>query len=1658
MDAGGGANAPGAVAPAEAGLGGRIPYGGSAGRGGRGRQRDAAPRSDRERFVGASPDIGVFDTDTTGDGVDLFNRTVKSIQIKVGSTNMKYMTEISQSLVDLVLLMPAKVPNPAESASAVAIQIWKEARKDQVERHQVYSDFKSSLYSLVLGQCTRSLEDKIEASPDFAVAQHDGIRLLVLIRTLMSRFDSSNTSVTLGCLQLLCSFTSLQIARGESLSRFHDKFVAQAEVLVDLEIDIVPYKTLVEVVVATGGYPNDVPDAGHIKAAYQKTLAMCFILGTASRYQGYVTELKNAMLEGRDNYPVTLAAAYHILRERSQDQVPASAAHGVAFVTNGEAAPTPGDNGVVHAQITCHSCQLLGHYSNHCPTAAPVRAEGKIGIVLSQTGGSVIPRTWVLLDNQANVDMFHNASLLKDIQTVDHWMSIHCNAGVTWTNQQGLLPGYGLVWYCPTAIANILSFANVSSRCWVTYDNRTEWKSNDKFVVTKEDGSVQVFGKSDNGLYFYDMAVTEHSAVLVNMVEENKTRYTDAEVTRASNARVLQTSIGRPSTRRFIDIVNNNELRNCPVTKRDIMAAEDIFGPDLGGIKGKTTRRAPRKVTTDVSYTTLPRQVHERYKMVTIGADIMHVNGIMFFVSISRHIKLGVIEAIPNKDMSTILKSMKSVAAIYHNGGFRVRHALMDGAFKSLEESLMGVLAIRLNTTSRDEHVGEIERYIRTVKERMRSTVSVLPFNRYPPRVVIELAKREVFWLNAFASRSGISKTLSPRTIVSGDTVSFDLHCKYDFGEYVQTHEEHGNDMASRTVGALALRPTGNKQGGFYFFSLTSGQVLNRNYATKLPMPNEVIERVHLLARRQKANMGGLVFGDRDRNIIDDEFVDEVNENDDENDEDYVPSDDDDDYDDDVFVGNGGGYVEYPSDNDDDDDDEIPENGPESDDDTGSDDDAESDHDGGGDEDNAVIEAVVADVDTGDEVDDEIVEDVDLGDEVDDEVEEDVDLGDEVDDEVEAASEEDDDDGDIAARMDVEYGPRTGRYNLRNRKKVSFGHLHANVADTGKTGVQPILGKTGVRKDSDVPSSDSQDPVATPQMSMARGLKLFGMDGELAVTKEMQQLHDRMVMKVTDAKEMTSEQRRDALAYLMFLKRKRCGKIKGRGCADGRKQRAWTDKADSSSPTIATAAMFLTVIVDAMEGRDVAVVDVPGAFMQADMDELVHVRFTGLMVDKLLEIDNKMYAPYIVYEGKVKCLYVELLKALYGTLRAARLFWDKLSNQLLEWGFVANPYDSCVVNKMINGKQCTIGWHVDDLKISHVDPLVVDTVIDMMDGKFGQEEPLSKSRGKVHDYLGIVFDFTVDGEVKVDMSDYIRTIFADMPEDMIGTAATPAAGHLFNVNENPVLLCTEKAELLHRMVMQLLYLSQRGRPDIQTAVSYLCRRTGAPDEDDYKKLTRVMRYLQGTPDLVLTLSCDGTDLVRWWVDASYGVHADMKSHTGITMSMGKGSVYSASGTQKIVGCSSTEAELIGVHDAMPMIIWSSNFLKAQGFKADSVLYQDNKSTILLANNGRASVGKRSRHINIRYFFVKDRIANGELRTEYCPTLEMWADFFTKPLQGGLFYKFRDLIMNIDPSSSHHSSRRSVLKNSVETPEARETFTGHAVVPGARRTYADAVRR
>ena len=135
----------------------------------------------------------------------------------------------------------------------------------------------------------------------------------------------------------------------------------------------------------------------------------------------------------------------------------------------------------------------------------------------------------------------------------------------------------------------------------------------------------------------------------------------------------------------------------------------------------------------------------------------------------------------------------------------------------------------------------------------------------------------------------------------------------------------------------------------------------------------------------------------------------------------------------------------------------------------------------------------------------------------------------------------------------------------------------------------------------------------------------------------------------------------------------------------------------------------------------------------------------------------------------------------------------------------------------------------------------------------------------------------------------------------------------------------------------------------------------------------------------LCIPADNLENITWWVDASYAVHWDSRSHTGMVMSFGLGAVMSGSWRQKLNTGSSTEAELVGIDDALKYIMWGLYFIQAQGFKVKkNILMQDNKSTILMAKNGRFSCSKRTKHIKNRYFMIKDKIGKGEIIIQYCP--------------------------------------------------------------------------
>ena len=300
------------------------------------------------------------------------------------------------------------------------------------------------------------------------------------------------------------------------------------------------------------------------------------------------------------------------------------------------------------------------------------------------------------------------------------------------------------------------------------------------------------------------------------------------------------------------------------------------------------------------------------------------------------------------------------------------------------------------------------------------------------------------------------------------------------------------------------------------------------------------------------------------------------------------------------------------------------------------------------------------------------------------------------------------------------------------------------------------------------------------------------------------------------------------------------------------------------------------------------------------------------------------------------------------------------------------------------------------------------SIIEKIEERF---DKMTVTRGTEHIFLGMHIQYTGKGPAVITMKEYLKEALSESGMAITREVATPAQKCLFEVDEESPFLSQNEAEIFHSVVAKLLYVSIRARADLLLAVSFLCTRVSKSTKQDQKKLRRVLEYINGSMDVEYTIGADDMGKMRSWVDAAFAVHPDMKSHTGGVMSFGTGGIICKSTKQKLNTKCSTEAEFVGASDYLPNTLWVKMFLEAQGYKIqESFFEQDNESAIKLEKNGRISAGPKSRHINIRYFWIKDRSVDEGITIRHCPTLEMLGDFFTKPLQGNLFRTFRNVLL------------------------------------------------
>ena len=218
---------------------------------------------------------------------------------------------------------------------------------------------------------------------------------------------------------------------------------------------------------------------------------------------------------------------------------------------------------------------------------------------------------------------------------------------------------------------------------------------------------------------------------------------------------------------------------------------------------------------------------------------------------------------------------------------------------------------------------------------------------------------------------------------------------------------------------------------------------------------------------------------------------------------------------------------------------------------------------------------------------------------------------------------------------------------------------------------------------------------------------------------------------------------------------------------------------------------------------------------------------------------------------------------------------------------------------------------MDDLKISYKDPVVVTDIILRLNDKYRQLKPMISTHEKIHEYLGVTIDLKDTSKVKITMYGYVDEMISKLPIKMIRESATAASNYLFDICGNDdadQLLTPEFSEKLHHLVAK-------------TAVAFLTTGMKPPNNDDQKKLSQLMKYKQKeTKYLPLILEDDDTGVLKWYIDESFAIHNAMISHTGINLTLGKGTIYGGSFKQKRNSKSSMEAELISTSNRINQVL------------------------------------------------------------------------------------------------------------------------------------------
>jgi hypothetical protein len=519
-------------------------------------------------------------------------------------------------------------------------------------------------------------------------------------------------------------------------------------------------------------------------------------------------------------------------------------------------------------------------------------------------------------------------------------------------------------------------------------------------------------------------------------------------------------------------------------------------------------------------------------------------------------------------------------------------------------------------------------------------------------------------------------------------------------------------------------------------------------------------------------------------------------------------------------------------------------------------------------------------------------------------------------------------------------------------------------------------------------------------MSVVQASRINKDATNVGVQKEINSLLSKGVLHFVKASSIDPAVLRTVIQSHMFMKQKN-GAMKARVVARGDLQVRLSVE-DTSSPTVMNVTLMAFIQIMTTNNMKLCVADVETAYLNADnaSEDLMYV---GAAEAQYFVRNQPHLAEYLDSRGRLLC---KVVKALYGLQQSSKLWYDHVKGTITKLGYHPTSEDRCAFVKKVNDKICTILIFVDDLLIGTHDDAELDRV------KEGMEKAYPHMKFNSSDsftYLGMDFVRSGDrrGVTTVTQNSYITDMIKEY--GVIKTKKYPSNLTLFKSAEEDPVDVTEFLSLL----MKLMYLAKRTRPDILLACSFLANHSHSPMKIHWLQLIHLLEYLNGTATLGLRFTRQKL-VFSCQADASYLSHSDAKSHSGIVYSLAENgpAILCFSTKQKIVSQSSTEAELIALHEGARTTVWLTSLINKMGAKLERpVVYQDNEATIRLAALG-AAASTATKHIMMRYFSVKEYVDEGLMSIEHRRTEDMLGDILTKPLAGAQFEKLRGMLLNM----------------------------------------------